>query len=526
VNLPVADSLPAPVFSGLMLETTDPEIDVERLMAEIRETVAEHEAAGRRSLVGASVELREIISTIPEPVAEAAELSTLKLQPDFVESADHHYHINDLLQYHDHTFVWNAYRAILKREPDEAGLREFLNLLRSGRYNKIDVLASLRFSPEGMVKDVRIDGLTRRPLFRRLYRLPVLGYLLEMIVGIARLPKMIHSHRQFETHAMAQQELLATHINQLKRTSFQVSDSFPREVAKLSTEQRRIAELQHRHLVGVWREQREIIERLERLKEEMDARLISLRETISASSPEASGQALSLQAAVAENRAVLDELLASFADEFRGASAEIKEGFRVYLPMLKEAGIEADILDIGCGRGEWLELLAEEGFAGRGVESNRVLVERGRSRGLEIIEEDALRYLRALPDGSLNAVTGFHVIEHLRFKTLIELLDEIARTLRPNGLVIFETPNPKNLVVGACNFYSDPTHLKPLFPETVRFILSHRGFAEVRIEYVNPVGESPFKDESETSRALDSWFYSPRDFAVIGKRQLTADAHR
>jgi SAM-dependent methyltransferase len=143
---------------------------------------------------------------------------------------------------------------------------------------------------------------------------------------------------------------------------------------------------------------------------------------------------------------------------------------------------------------------------------------RARERGLEVIEEDALSYLRNLPEESLSAVTGFHFIEHLRFETLIELLDEIARTLRPGGLVIFETPNPKNLVVGACNFYSDPTHVKPLFPETVRFILGHRGFADVRVEYVNPVGGSPFKDESESSKALDSWFYSPRDFAVIGRK--------
>jgi SAM-dependent methyltransferase len=253
------------------------------------------------------------------------------------------------------------------------------------------------------------------------------------------------------------------------------------------------------------------------LKDELNAHLTKLQETAS-DSKQASRQTTSAQTQTDEARAQLDELFASFADEFRGSREEVKEGLKVYLPLLKAAGIEDNILDIGCGRGEWLELLKEEGLGGRGVETNRVMCERLRGRGLEVIEEDALAHLRNLPGESLNAVMGFHFIEHLPFETLIELLDEIARTLRPGGLVIFETPNPKNLVVGACNFYSDPTHIKPLFPETVRFILSNRGFVDVRVRFVNPVGDSPFKDESESSKALDSWFYSPRDFAVIGRK--------
>lgn len=500
-----------------MIETTDTEIDVEQLMTEIREAVARREAQGQRSLASASLELYDILSTIDEPAIEQAELPPLKLQPEFVPHEDDHYHVNDLLQYHDDAFVRSAYRAILKREPDKLGLTQFLKHLRSGRLNKIDILANMRFSPEGKSKSVRVDGLKRRPLHRRLYHVPILGYLLEMVVGITRLPAMIHSRRQFEEHALAQQEILASHINQLSRTAFQIIDSYSRELAEVSGEQRKFAELQHQQVVGLFREQREIIERLEKLRDEMNARLARLEETASGNR-EAFRQTTSGRVSIAEARGLLDELFASFADEFRGERGEIKEGFKFYLPLLKAAGIEGGILDIGCGRGEWLELLKEEGFEGRGVETNRAVVERVRSLRLEVVEEDALAYLRNLPDESLNCVTGFHFIEHLPFETLIELLDETARTLRPGGLVIFETPNPKNLVVGACNFYSDPTHLKPLFPETVQFILSNRGFADVRIEYVNAVGGSPFTGESQSSQALDSWFYSPRDFAVIGRR--------
>ncbi|HKR02249.1 MAG TPA: methyltransferase domain-containing protein [Pyrinomonadaceae bacterium] len=501
-----------------MIEATDSEIDVAQLMTEIREAVARREATGQRSLGGAALEVYEILTSLEESqTAELGELPPLRLQPDFVPSEDDHYHINYLLQYHDHTFIWNAYRALLKREPDEEGYRQFLQGLRSGRINKLDVLASLRFSPEGKGKNVRVEGLTNRPLLRRLYRVPIFGYLLEMLVGVARLPAMIHSQRQFEGHALAQQDLLANHINQLSRTSFEVADSFSRELTELSEEQKKFAELGHQQTVGLWREQREIINRLEKLKAELEARLAVLPETLAQSSAQTPRRETGGTTA-GEARGQLDELFASFADEFRGKPEEVKAGLKFYLPFLKEAGISEGVLDVGCGRGEWLELLQEEGIAARGIETNQVLVERARARGLEVIEGDALAHLRTLPRESVSAVTGFHFIEHLPFERLVELLDEIARTLRPAGLLIFETPNPKNLVVGACNFYSDPTHLKPLFPETVRFVLDNRGFEDVRILYVNPPGGSPFKDEDEGSRALDSWFYSPRDFAVIGRR--------
>ncbi len=493
-----------------MIETE--EIDVEQLMAEIREAVARREAEGRRrSLVGVSFELSGELRSADGhgPAAGQAEVPPpLSLQPEFVPAEDDRYHVNDLLQYHDQTFVWNAYRAILKREPDEAGLREFLRRLRAGRLNKLDVLAALSFSVEGRARGVRLDGLARRPVLRRLYRVPVLGYVLEMLAAIARLPAMIRSRRQFENHALAQQELIAARVNQLAQMSFPVMDSLSRELAGMAESQRRYAELQHQQVVGLFREQRALAERLEKLEAELDA-----RPNESPASPRGDGRK-----AEAVTRARLDGLFARFADEFRGPRDEVKEGLKFYLPFLKEAGVRGDLLDLGCGRGEWLELLKEEGVEARGVEMNGALVEEMRARKLKVTEEDALEHLRKVEDASLSAVTGFHFIEHLSFESLVELLDEAARVLRPGGLVIFETPNPKNLTVGACNFYADPTHARPLFPETVRFVLVNCGFADVRVEYVNSAGGSPFTDESEGSRALDGWLYGPRDFAVIGRK--------
>jgi O-antigen chain-terminating methyltransferase len=503
-----------------MIDTVESEIDVDQLMVEIREAVAEREAKGARSLIGATMELYDRLLSAEELPEHRIDVPQISLQPDLVIRKDDHYHVNDLVKFHDHAFVWNAYKVILKREPDEQGLNQFLQNLRSGRYNKIDVLASLLNSPEGKGRGVRIDGLDRPAMLRKLYRVPVLGYLLEMMVAIARLPAMLSNQRRFEGHVSVQHDRLAEQFNALSRQSFQFSDSFSRELAQTTDEQRRFAALQHQQIMGLFQEQRVLLSRLRKLEAEIKARPPHARQATEVAHPSSSRSDAGLPMPADEERRAFDELLASFAGEFRGDEGKIKEGFRAYLPLLKEGDAGRDALDLGCGRGEWLELLREEGYGGAlGVDNNHVMVERARRRGLEVVEQDALGFLRAQPPNSFGSITAFHFVEHLPFETLAELLIEIERTLRPGGLVILETPNPKNLVVAACNFYADPTHQKPVFPETLLFLLRQKGFAELKIEYLNPVEDSPFDRAEAASGALHTWLFGPRDFAVVGRKR-------
>lgn len=217
----------------------------------------------------------------------------------------------------------------------------------------------------------------------------------------------------------------------------------------------------------------------------------------------------------------LDALYVSFEDEFRGTREEIKERARIYLPIITEAGAgtrERPILDIGCGRGEWLELLHEEGLTAFGIDLNRVLVQQCADIGLTVYEAEALCYLRESPDNSLGAITGIHIIEHLSFDNLVALLDECLRVLKPGGLLIFETPNPENLIVGACNFYFDPTHLRPLPPPSMEYMLETRGFLNLKIIRQNPMSPEMF---AKPSLALDAnplleFFLKEQDYAIIG----------
>ncbi len=222
-----------------------------------------------------------------------------------------------------------------------------------------------------------------------------------------------------------------------------------------------------------------------------------------------------------EGTHLLDAFYVAFEEQFRGSSADIINRLKIYLPLIEEAKVgtpEFPILDVGCGRGEWLRLLHDSGYTARGLDLNRVMLDECRDRNLEVIEGDVITYLQSLPDASLGAVTGFHIIEHLPFPALLKLLEETIRVIKPGGLAIFETPNPQNILVGSNNFYLDPSHLKPLPSPLMKFLLEHRGFYRVEIKKLNPYEESLRISNSELSDFFNNYVYGPQDYAVVGHK--------
>lgn len=214
----------------------------------------------------------------------------------------------------------------------------------------------------------------------------------------------------------------------------------------------------------------------------------------------------------------LDAFYLAFEDRFRGPRDEIRTRVAAYLPTIRDAGAgtpERPIVDLGCGRGEWLELLVAEGLTARGADTNVATVAESRARGLDVAEADAITHLRSLPDGSCGAVTAFHLVEHLAFAAVVALVDEIVRVLQPGGIMILETPNPTNLVVGAASFYIDPTHGRPLHPETMRFLAGARGLERVDVRFLHPAEGALPDDGSPVVARLNAWLYGPQDFAVI-----------
>ena len=155
-----------------------------------------------------------------------------------------------------------------------------------------------------------------------------------------------------------------------------------------------------------------------------------------------------------------------------------------YLPFIEPLKGLSEIVpavDLGCGRGEWLELLKQHGFEGQGVDVDAGMLHACRERGLQVTQGDAIEFLKALPNESQLIVSGFHVAEHLPFEMLQTLIQEALRVLKPAGLLILETPNPENFKVSSLNFYLDPSHRNPLPPDLLAFVPEYYGFARVKI---------------------------------------------
>jgi SAM-dependent methyltransferase len=175
-----------------------------------------------------------------------------------------------------------------------------------------------------------------------------------------------------------------------------------------------------------------------------------------------------------------------FEDRFRGSEADIRERLTAYVPYF--AG-QADVLDIGCGRGEFLRLLGEHGVRARGLDLNAEMVEVCRAHGLEATHGDARSYLRGLPDESLGGVIAVQVIEHLEPAYLVEFLALAFDKLRPGARLVLETINPACWVAFFESFIRDLSHEKPIHPDTLQYLLQASGFSSVEIVYRAPIAE-------------------------------------
>ena len=179
-----------------------------------------------------------------------------------------------------------------------------------------------------------------------------------------------------------------------------------------------------------------------------------------------------------------DLFYSAFEEKYRGSRELIKSRLQVYLPFVLpvfKAFPQGLALDVGCGRGEWLELLTEHGLNAKGVDLDDGMLQACRDRGLQVETADALAYIQALPEASLCVVSGFHFAEHLPFDVLQQLVQEAKRVLVPGGLLILETPNPENISVGSNSFYLDPTHERPIPPDLLSFLPEHYGYARFKL---------------------------------------------
>ena len=214
---------------------------------------------------------------------------------------------------------------------------------------------------------------------------------------------------------------------------------------------------------------------------------------------------------------------ADFEQRFRGSREQIEKRLQKYLPLFSG---RKEILDIGCGRGEFLELLAANGQQGLGIDLSDSMLEIAAEKGLKCFKEDALVFLKNRPDASLDGIFSAQVIEHFQPEYLRRVISESFRVLRPGSPLLLETINPLSLFALSRIYFLDPTHQQPLHPEYMRYLLESSGFSAVEIIYTaEPENEKlraiapenplalPFNDNVDR---LNQLLFSACEYAVKG----------
>ena len=222
-----------------------------------------------------------------------------------------------------------------------------------------------------------------------------------------------------------------------------------------------------------------------------------------------------------------------FEARFRGTETDITERQRVYLRYFEG---QDDVLDVGCGRGEFLELLRDAGITAVGIDLDQRMLLHCRQKGLNVVEADAVDYIDALPDESVGGIFSAQLVEHLEPSRVIRLVHCCHHKLRPGGVLLLETPNPRCLLVFAESFYMDFSHVRPIHPEAMRFVFETVDFQDVEVRYASPVdaamrlppladtGGSPVAtaDMNRGIERLNSLLYGFQDYAVIGRKGSAA----
>jgi O-antigen chain-terminating methyltransferase len=378
-------------------------------------------------------------------------------------------------------------------------------------------------TPQGVKQRVAAIFAPGKSLRERIRAVPILGYGLACIAALIRLPKTLQQ-QQVLNHALLERiekvNLLEGYIQANMQDSF-------RQLQEVLTPN--FAEIDQRFQSYEYLEVGKRLMQLEKIESARKFRSMTL--LMQELQKQVQVQQAQIQSNVnltvqtqAENTNSLDQFFADFEAKFRGSRTEIVQRLRAYLPYLEnelQTPIEQRrrFVDVGCGRGEWLELMSEMDIPCLGVDLNTAKVEECIAQNLAAISTDAIAYLKQQEANSLGGVTGFHIIEHLPFPILVELFDAAFHALAPGGVLIFETPNPENLIVGACNFYYDPTHLNPIVPDVAQFIAQQRGFSTAQIKRLHPFPDDyQMSGNTALDQTLNKFLFSAQDYALIARK--------
>lgn len=407
------------------------------------------------------------------------------------------YIVEDFTKFYDEEFIENVFLGILKRFPDTNGKEVYLKALRNDELSKENILCLVRYSQEGISNDVNILGLKKYNIVYNMIKKRYIGKIFKALFFFFNLPSKLAQISKHERY-----------MHKTTKNTFFLEDA----IRALQDENTML----HMDIKGFKDSVKNYATQVAR-NQQYISKLQSTLENIASTHTKDGDFSKNLNKIVkVENQKAMDLLYLAFEDKFRGSKDEVENRLKVYLPYILDLKDENKVvLDVGCGRCEWLNLMQKNNIQAKGLDLNSVVIEEGLTHGFDIKNQDAIAYLQMQPDESFNAITGFHIVEHLPFEVMVQMFKESLRVLKKGGIVIYETPNPENIFVGAHYFYNDPTHKNPLVPETLQFLLQFVGFSNVEIKRLHTYAEAAgIKNEQDDFKNHN--FYNAMDYSVIG----------
>lgn len=369
-----------------------------------------------------------------------------------------------LLKLEEREFIKILYKAVLKRTATAEDYRIMLGALDYGNAHRIDVIDSVQSSEEAkQFEPITITGLEeeRKKLnrSRRIKSIPVIGYLLRWCKAVIMLPREL-GYLQEKADNIGKQQLAQ---------------------AKLQED--------------TWNLSRTVQADLQNVNGVLNSYHLSIEE-----------KRLEEQRKVYERR-LLDQFYVRYNEElFKESRSLLKERKKIYIEKMDQHFQAANkqeirVVDLGCGTGEWIEVLQEAGYYSIGVDSNQAVVEKDHQLypGLEVVLQDSLTFLKSQPGNSLDVITSFHMVEHMEMIEIMELCSEAARVLKPGGLLIIETPNPLNILISSFYFYLDPTHKRQIPPELLEVYVRAGGLKVKERIFVEPLNFEPYEYKEDDS---------------------------
>jgi 2-polyprenyl-3-methyl-5-hydroxy-6-metoxy-1,4-benzoquinol methylase len=335
-------------------------------------------------------------------------------------------------------------------------------------------------------------------------------------IGEARELKDVRTH--WIEWRTAWENKLATNEIYFLRSAADLQGAFQHRVTQIESNFRDIVQAQHRDYLGaldranvdiqkrLWEDLEKVRENYERMIHS-ELRLIRLRAggPGSAASPEPAQSAAPMASSLDYSR---------FAERFRGRDEQIRRNMEFYRPFF--AGRD-NVLDIGCGRGEFLDVMREADVPSRGIDLSAESVAQCRDKGLDAEVADLFAYLAAQPDGEFEGILSSQVVEHLPAERVPEMIRLCGAKLRRGGVLAIETPNPECLAIFATYFYLDPTHTRPMPSQYIRFCMEEAGFTGIEVHELAPAVET-MPELASLPADFRERFFGGLDYAIIGRR--------